>query len=181
MIWVIHFDVNSLELKQKELEEMTLNPNFWEDAQKSNKILEDLKAVKSIITKFQKLKSEIENLFEISELIKTEYDEELAVEISHNIKEVENLLEKFEIETLLSGKYDKNNAILTIHPGAGGTEAQDWAEMLYRMYVRWANKNEYLIQELDYLEGDEAGLKSVTFEVKRRKCIWIFKRRNGST
>ena len=72
-------------------------------------------------------------------------------------------IEKLQLETLLSGKYDKNNAILTLHPGAGGTESQDWAEMLYRMYTRWANSNGYAVQELDYLDGDEAGLKSVTF------------------
>ncbi len=74
-------------------------------------------------------------------------------------------MEKFEITTYLSGKYDANNAIVTIHPGAGGTESQDWAEMLYRMYTRWATKNNYEIKELDYLEGEEAGLKSVTFEI----------------
>ena len=74
-------------------------------------------------------------------------------------------VEKFEISTFLSGKYDQNNAIITIHPGAGGTESQDWAEMLYRMYTRWANKTGYTVKELDYLEGEEAGIKSVTFEI----------------
>lgn len=98
-------------------------------------------------------------------MLKMEYDEELAIEMEKDIKKIGKDLEKFEIETLLSGKYDKNNAILTLHPGAGGTEAQDWAEMLYRMYTRWATKSGYKVEELDYLEGDEAGLKSVTFEV----------------
>ena len=95
-------------------------------------------------------------------------DSDLYAEIKEVLEETESLennIEKLEISTLLSGKYDSNNAILTIHPGAGGTEAQDWAEMLYRMYTRWASQNGYDIKELDYLDGEEAGLKSVTFLV----------------
>ena len=98
-------------------------------------------------------------------MVKLEYDEELAIDVTNNYKKQEKNLEKLELETLFSGKYDSNNAIVTIHPGAGGTESQDWAEMLYRMYTRWATKNEYEVKELDYLEGEEAGLKSVTFEI----------------
>ena len=94
---------------------------------------------------------------------------------------MEKDIDKLEINTLLSGKYDYNNAILTLHPGAGGTEAQDWVQMLYRMYTRWANENNYEVKELDYLPGDEAGIKSVTFLVSRRICIWTFKSRNGSS
>ena len=101
----------------------------------------------------------------MSELLQVEEDEELAKELLKSTDILEKDIEKLEITTLLSGKYDNNNAILTIHPGAGGTEAQDWAEMLYRMYTRWANANGYEVKELDYLEGDEAGLKSVTFSV----------------
>ena len=86
-------------------------------------------------------------------------------EIFNTTNILENSIEKLEISTLLSGKYDLNNAILTIHPGAGGTEAQDWAEMLYRMYTRWASQNGYEVKELDYLDGDEAGIKSVTFSI----------------
>ena len=101
----------------------------------------------------------------MTELVNIEADEEISKEIIKGTGKAEKDLEKFEIETLLSGKYDSNNAIVTIHPGAGGTESQDWAEMLYRMYTRWAMKNEYQVKELDYLEGEEAGLKSVTFEI----------------
>ncbi len=101
----------------------------------------------------------------MSELLQVEEDEELAKDLLKSTDTLEKDIEKLEITTLLSGKYDNNNAILTIHPGAGGTEAQDWAEMLYRMYTRWANANGYEVKELDYLEGDEAGLKSVTFSV----------------
>ena len=88
-------------------------------------------------------------------------------------------MERLEIDTLLSGKYDNNNAIITIHPGAGGTESQDWAEMLYRMYVRWANKNNYEIKELDFLEGEEAGIKSVTFEVNGENAYGYLKGEMG--
>lgn len=101
----------------------------------------------------------------MSDLLQVEEDEELAKDLLKSTDTLEKDIEKLEITTLLSGKYDINNAILTIHPGAGGTEAQDWAEMLYRMYTRWANANGYEVKELDYLEGDEAGLKSVTFSV----------------
>ena len=91
--------------------------------------------------------------------------EEIATDILKNSNKLQKEVEKFEISTFLSGKYDQNNAIITIHPGAGGTESQDWAEMLYRMYTRWANKTGYTVKELDYLEGEEAGIKSVTFEI----------------
>ena len=101
----------------------------------------------------------------MTELANLEPDEEIEKEIITNTKEIQESLEKFELQTLLSGKYDANNAIVTIHPGAGGTESQDWAEMLYRMYTRWATKNNYEVKELDYLDGEEAGIKSVTFEI----------------
>ena len=162
---MIHFDISKLENELKNLEEKTTTPNFWEDSKNSNIILSKIKSIKSKTTKYRELESEIDNILELIELLKLEYDEELGNEMSKDIKKLEKSMEKFEIETLLSGKYDKNNAILTLHPGAGGTEAQDWAEMLYRMYSRWANKSGYKVEELDFLEGDEAGLKSVTFEI----------------
>lgn len=162
---MIHFDIPKLEDSLKELEAETMKPEFWEDSKNSNITLGKIKSIKGKCTKYRELENEIKNIIELLELIKLEYDEDLASEMVRDIKKIEKQLEKFEIETLLSGKYDKNNAILTLHPGAGGTEAQDWAEMLYRMYSRWANKSGYKIEELDYLEGDEAGLKSVTFEI----------------
>ena len=113
------------------------------------------------------------------ELVKTEPDETLENEISIETKKIEKELDKFELQTLFSGKYDKNNAILTLHPGAGGTESQDWAEMLYRMYTRWATKNGYQVKELDYLAGDEAGIKSVTFEVIGENAYGYLKGEHG--
>ena len=162
---MIHFDIQKQEQNLKELENQTTNPDFWEDSKNTNTVLSKIKNLKNKCQKYKDLENEINNALDLIELLKLEYDEDLAIEMVKEIKKIERDLEKFEIETLLSGKYDKNNAILTIHPGAGGTEAQDWAEMLYRMYTRWSNKSGYKAEELDYLEGDEAGLKSVTFEV----------------
>ena len=123
------------------------------------------KTVKNKVEKFKKIENEVVNLKDLTELANMENDEEVAKEILKSTKQLEDDLENLQLETLLSGKYDRNNAILTLHPGAGGTESQDWAEMLYRMYTRWAAKKGYEVKELDYLEGEEAGIKSVTFEV----------------
>lgn len=162
---MIHFDVENKEKELKELESKTTENDFWNDTDNSSKILKQINNLKSKVEGFKKLNNELNNLLEMSELLQVEKDEELAKELLKSTYTLEKDIEKLEITTLLSGKYDNNNAILTIHPGAGGTEAQDWAEMLYRMYTRWANANGYEVKELDYLEGDEAGLKSVTFSV----------------
>ena len=162
---MIHFDVENKEKELKELESKTTENDFWNDTDNSSKVLKQINSLKSKVEGFKKLNNELNNLLEMSELLQAEEDEELAKELLKSTYTLEKDIEKLEITTLLSGKYDNNNAILTIHPGAGGTEAQDWAEMLYRMYTRWANANGYEVKELDYLEGDEAGLKSVTFSV----------------
>lgn len=162
---MIHFDVENKEKELKEIESKTTENDFWNDTDNSSKVLKQINSLKSKVEGFKKLNNELNNLLEMSELLQVEEDEELAKDLLKSTDTLEKDIEKLEITTLLSGKYDNNNAILTIHPGAGGTEAQDWAEMLYRMYTRWANANGYEVKELDYLEGDEAGLKSVTFSV----------------
>jgi len=159
------FDIDKLETELQDLESKTMEENFWNDQKSSQIVLNKIKNIKGKCNKYIKEQNEITNLEDMVELVKLEYDEEIIKEIAKNIKALENNINKLELETLLSGKYDKNNAILTIHPGAGGTESQDWAEMLYRMYTRWAVKNGYQVKELDFLEGDEAGIKSVTFEI----------------
>ena len=159
------FDIAKLEQELKELEKETMQENFWQDSKKSNKTLAKIKNLKNKTTEYQEINKELNNLMELTELVEMEPDAEMAKDIIKSTQKVEKRLEKFEISTLLSGKYDSNNAIVTIHPGAGGTESQDWAEMLYRMYTRWADKNGYKVLELDYLEGEEAGIKSVTFEI----------------
>lgn len=154
--------IEELEDKLKELENQTLEDGFWSDKKRSNSILKELKDTKYKVSIYKDLESQIKNLEEINGFLMEEDDDNLANELQKNTKKLEKQLTTFEITILLSGKYDSNNAIITLHPGAGGTEAQDWVEMLYRMYSRWANSKGFSVKELDYLDGDEAGIKSVT-------------------
>ena len=162
---MIHFDVVNLEKELTTLENQTTNPNFWENSKNSSKVLKRINEIKNKVEQFKRTKNEAVNLAEILELLKQDSDEDLEKELQNGIQLLNKDVEKLEISTLLSGKYDINNAIITLHPGAGGTEAQDWVEMLYRMYCRWASAHNYNIEALDYLQGDEAGIKSVTFLV----------------
>ena len=160
------FDIETLEKQLKDLEGQTAQEEFWQkNPSETSKVLAQIKQLKNKVEKYQKIMQEIQNLKDLTELANLENDEDVAKDIIKTTLILEKEVEKLQLETLLSGKYDKNNAILTLHPGAGGTESQDWAEMLYRMYTRWAVKNGYEVKELDYLEGDEAGIKSVTFEI----------------
>lgn len=162
---MIHFDIDNLEGELVSLEKQTTEQNFWEDSKNSSKVLKRINEIKNKVEHFKKTKNEVSNLIEIVELLKQESDAELEKELQKGVLLLEEDIEKLEVSILLSGKYDSNNAIITLHPGAGGTEAQDWVEMLYRMYTRWANAHNYKVEELDYLPGDEAGIKSVTFLV----------------
>lgn len=159
---MIHFDLPKIEKELKELENETMKDGFWNDSKNSSVILQQIKNLKGKYNKFNHINSEIDNLIELNEFLLEEQDEEMTNDLLKSTNNIRKELETFELETLLSGKFDKNNAIITLHPGAGGTESQDWVEMLYRMYSRWANKNGYAVKELEYLEGDEAGIKSVT-------------------
>ena len=173
------FDIPDLTNKLRILENKTLDSNFWNDIKESNKVLQELKSVKNIIHNYSNIEIELKNLIELNQLVLEDFDESLSRELLKDIKKIINSINKLEIETLLSGKFDKNNALITIHPGAGGTESQDWAEMLYRMYSRWSNKNGYTIKELEYLEGDEAGIKSVTFVVSGENAYGYLKSEMG--
>lgn len=173
------FDIPKLENELTKLEKQTLEQGFWNDSKKSGKVLQEIKIIKSKKDKYTKLKSDLLNLEEMNELLQIDEDEPMARELLQNTSSLEKDIENLEIETLLSGKYDINNAIVTIHPGAGGTESQDWAEMLYRMYTRWANDNGYTVKELDYLDGDEAGLKSVTFLISGDYAYGYMKSEKG--
>ena len=162
---MIHFDIANLEKELGQLENQTNQAEFWSDSKNSSKILKKITELKNKVGQFKNVKSDLDNLIEIKNLLLQESDEELEKELEVGVPKLEKEVEKLETSTLLSGKYDINNAIITLHPGAGGTEAQDWVEMLYRMYTRWANDNGYKVEELDYLAGEEAGIKSVTFLV----------------
>ena len=160
------FDILTLKDELLKLEEKTNDVNFWQDAKNSSTILKQINELKSKVESYKKVESSLENIIEMNIILEEENEESLEIELKNSIKQIEKEIENIEINTLLSGKYDINNAILTIHPGAGGTESCDWAQMLYRMYTRWALDNKYEVTELDYLDGDEAGVKSVTFLVK---------------
>ena len=176
---MIHFDITNLELELKELEMKTNSPDFWQNPEKNTHILTKMKAIKNKLEKYNKIYSELSNIENLNDLLILEYDKELSDEVIANTIVLENEIDKLEVEMLLSGKYDRNNAILTLHPGAGGTESQDWAEMLYRMYSKWSASNGYTVKELDYLEGDEAGIKSVTFSVSGENAYGYLKGEMG--
>ena len=176
---MILFDLPNIEKEIDELKEKTLAEDFWIDNKKSGEILTKMKRLEGKKDKYCKLLTELQNLIEMSDLLLQQQDEELEKEVLTHTEQIAKQIEKLELETFFSGKYDKNNAILTIHPGAGGTESQDWAEMLYRMYTRWATANGFTVTELDYLEGEEAGLKSVTFLVEGENAYGYLKGEMG--
>ena len=128
--------------------------------------MQKIKGLRDKIARYRELKSLWDDLKTLVELAIEEDDESVLDEVKTNYKKLTSDLENMKLETLLSGKYDKNNAIITLHAGAGGTEAQDWCEMLYRMYTHWAERRGYSVETLDFLDGEEAGLKSITFLVE---------------
>ena len=173
------FDIPKVEIELANLELETQKNEFWNDSKNSSLVLKKIKNLKDKKENYNRLNSEITNLLEILELLKQENDNEMEDELLRNKKNIEEEILNLEITTLLSGKYDENNAIVTIHPGAGGTESQDWAQMLYRMYTRWASFHGFSVKELDYLDGDEAGLKSVTFLVEGEYVYGYLKSEKG--
>lgn len=154
-------------------------PGFWDNNLSSNKIVTELKRLQNKVSHYNKLENTLDEIIDMNNFLIQEYDIELSNEVIKSTQTIENDLEKLELETLLSGKYDANNAILTLHPGAGGTESQDWAEMLYRMYCKWASSNNFTVKELDFLEGDEAGIKSVTFSISGLNAYGYLKAEKG--
>ena len=176
---MIHFDLNSLKNSIEKLENETMQDGFWNDNKNSSNVLQKLKNVKNKYNNFNNIKSEIDNLIEMNDFLLIEKDDEMENDLAKNTNKLAKKIENFQIQMLLSGKYDSNNAIITLHPGAGGTESQDWAEMLYRMYSRWANKNDYSVKELDYLEGEEAGIKSVTALISGENAYGYLKSEMG--
>lgn len=173
------FDIASKEKASLELELKTQEADFWSDTENSTKVLQEMKVLKTKVNSFKSLDTLIQDTKALIELGIEEKEESIIQEVKPSIKQIVKSLEKLEISNLLSGKHDASNAIITIHPGAGGTESQDWAEMLYRMYSMWADKNGYKLEELDYLEGDVAGIKSVTFSVSGDNAYGYLKGESG--
>lgn len=149
----------------KDLEDEAAKEGFWDDLENSQKVLQKTKQLKDKVGAFNALKGEWEDMCTLVELAIDEDDESLLPEVEEGYNKLVSDLEKMKLDTLLSGKYDANNAIIAIHPGAGGTEAQDWASMLLRMYQRWAERRGFTVETLDFLAGDEAGVKSVTIQL----------------
>ncbi|WP_426450523.1 peptide chain release factor 2 [Paenibacillus sp. S-38] len=171
-----------LDLKLEQIadyEEKMSAPDFWDDNEKAQKLIAEMNAIKGSIDQLQALTAEYEDLELMMELVQEENDESLVSELTSGITALVKKLEGFELQLLLSQPYDKLNAILELHPGAGGTESQDWAEMLLRMYRRWAEKRGFKVEVLDYLPGDEAGVKSVTLLIQGYNAYGYLKAEKG--
>jgi len=173
------FDLEAKERRIEELEELMGLPEFWDDQEKAQGVIAEANGLKSSVQKMHDLTNQYEELLVILELAKEEEDEDLIKEAQQNVKLLKQQMNDFELELLLSEPYDKNNAILELHPGAGGTESQDWAEMLLRMYTRWADSRDFKVETLDYLPGDEAGVKSVTLLIKGHNAYGYLKAEKG--
>ena len=160
------------------MEKLTFEENFWSDKRKSSEIIKNMNFEKNIVSRYEKLATEIDDeevLIDFVESGEASFENELQTK--HKI--LKSDIEEFEINLLLDGEYDMNNAIVTIHSGAGGTEACDWADMLYRMYLRWCNLKGYKVSELDFMEGDSVGVKSVTFLVEGINAYGYLKSEKG--
>lgn len=179
MKWGLHFDIARLNDEIEELEQKSAEPNFWDDIENSQKILQKTKILKSKVEKYQNLVSGWEDLKVLNELGIEENDDSVVPEVRDQLEKLKEELNKLRLETLLTGSHDKNNAILTLHAGAGGTEAQDWVQMLLRMYTRWAEQRGYNVKILDILDGDEAGIKSVAFHVIGENAYGYLKSEKG--
>lgn len=161
------------------LEEKTLAPDFWNSAEGSGEILRRIKYLKDKVAAYDALASNLEDTLTLTEMAIEEEDESVTEEVLSAVSDIEKEEAKQRIEILLSGEYDANNAILTFHPGAGGTEAQDWALMLYRMYTRWGEKHDYNVKLLDWLDGEEAGIKSASIRIEGVNAYGYLKSENG--
>lgn len=156
-----------------------MSSDFYNDMDAAGKVLQQIKGMRAKVERYNKLKELWEDLLTLVELAIEENDESVLDEIKKGYNQLEKDLETMRLETLLSGKYDKNSAIMTLHAGAGGTEAQDWCEMLFRMYVRWAERRGYKTETLDYLAGEEAGIKSITFSIEGLNAYGYAKSEKG--
>ncbi len=177
--WGIHFDFPGVQKELEELEQRAAEPEFWNDAENSQKVLQRTKSLRSKLEHFQKLLNECEDAHTLAELGLDEKDETVLDEVKQSFNNIRGRYEKMRLETLMTGEHDNNNAIITLHAGAGGTEAMDWVQMLFRMYSRWAEKNGFETRVLDLLDGDEAGIKSVTVEINGDYAYGFLKSEKG--
>ncbi|WP_261131829.1 peptide chain release factor 2 [Bacillus sp. Marseille-Q3570] len=172
-------DLDQKEARIAELEEQMTAGDFWDDQNNAQTVINEANGLKSVVNEFNELNETYENLEVSYELVKEEEDEDLRTELEQELKELSKQLSDFELTLLLSEPHDKNNALLELHPGAGGTESQDWASMLLRMYTRWAENKGFKVETVDYLPGDEAGVKSVTLNIKGHNAYGYLKAEKG--
>ncbi|MEN8433385.1 peptide chain release factor 2 [Clostridium septicum] len=171
-------DKEALEKKVQELELQMQEKGFWDDLKRAEEVTKESKQIKDKIERYESLKLRVEDVEVLSELMEEE-DDESAEEIIEEIKSIEKTLDKYKIQILLSGEYDRNDAILTLHAGVGGTDANDWTDMLLRMYTRWCEKKGFKTEIVDLLQGDEAGIKSVTLKIKGEFAYGYLKAEKG--
>ena len=174
-----HFDVDKKKEELKSLQKETEDPSFWTNRDKKDQVLSEISNKKESIYKIESMKKKIQDNLEILELLETENDEDLATQVATEIEKLPSEMEQLNLLLLLSGPYDNNNCILDIHSGAGGTEACDWALMLYRMYTRWCEKKNYKVEVLDYQDGEEAGIKSASLLIKGYNAYGYLKNEKG--
>ncbi len=179
MIYGGHFDCSEKEKQINLLEQEMNKVNFWNNKEEAEETISRLNNLKEIVEPLTKVKETITNNLEIISLLEEEPDAELLENITNDTQELETKIANLQLLLLLNGKYDSENCIVEIHPGAGGTESCDWALMLYRMYTRWCERKNYKIEILDYQDGDEAGLKSVSFLVKGTNAYGYLKNEKG--
>ncbi len=173
------FDLDKLRGEKVELEQMMSQDGFWDDVENANKVNQRIKVISNKLGKYEKLLARGEDLETLIEMTDEENDESLIGEVEEEYKDFCKAVEVLKLETLLKGEYDSSNAVLSLHAGAGGTEAQDWVSMLYRMYTRYCERNGFAVHVLDLLDGDEAGIKSVTFEVQGDNAYGYLKAEKG--
>ncbi len=171
--------IEEISAEAAKLEKLTYAEDFWNDQENSSKILQQVKQLKDKIEAFEKLSQKLEDAITLAEMAIEENDESYVEEVEAELKEIVSTEERMRLELLLSGEYDSYNAILSFHPGAGGTEAQDWALMLYRMYTRWGEKHGYDVKLIDWLDGEEAGIKSATIMISGINAYGYLKSENG--
>lgn len=172
-------DIDSIRKQVAELEEQTSSADFWENTEDTQKILQKLRSLNDTVDSFNRITNSYDDILTMIEIAIEDGDSSLLEEIKIEADEFYKSLSALRLTTLLTGEYDENNAIMSFHPGAGGTEAQDWAQMLYRMYCRWAERHGFKIKLLDYLDGDEAGLKSATILVEGINAYGYLKAESG--
>ncbi|MDD2956874.1 MAG: peptide chain release factor 2 [Oscillospiraceae bacterium] len=172
-------DIDSARQEAERLEDETAQDGFWNDLERSQKVQQRLKQLQNKVNRQQKLVAEWKDLTALCEMGQEAEDAELLEELKSGYHVLEEKIEESRMATLLSGEYDNHNAILTFHAGAGGTEAQDWTEMLYRMYTRWTERHDFTYQILDYEDGDEAGIKSAAIAIEGENAYGLLKSENG--